>query len=276
MSKPMDAGEEAHGLDDTLELARPAGMDGETTQAAPRDDAADIAGAATDDPVNAAAAHSDGNEQTAGSKKAKPALDALAASIAAQEEALVEQAERHRRAQQNARKSHAARKRALKTEVGSLAVSHNLVDLTSFELEGAFVDLAMRMSDPAERARWSELGQKAASQREADRRPDEIFYIGLDGAVSAAYRKAIQGHGCKFSTRSARFATLKMKMLPEPLMELAKHHGQAIWTLDETLEKVFVYRPGQDDAAIRDTGKGDGKTTFGLGRRMGVAPPRSG
>lgn len=276
MNKELDAGEEAHGQDETLEVARPAAVDGESTEVAARDDAADMADAATDDPVNAEKAHSDGAGQTAGSKKAKPALDTLAASLAAQEEALVEQAERHRRAQQNARKSHAARKRALKTEMGSLAVSHDLVDLTSVELEGAFVDLAVRMSDPAERARWSELGQKAASQREADKGPDEIFYVGLDGAVSDAYRKAIQGHGCKFSTRSARFATLKTKVLPEPLMALAKRHGQAIWTLDETLEKVFVYWPGQDDEAIGDTGKGEGKKTFGLGRRMGVAPPRSG
>lgn len=285
MNKELEPGEEARGQDETLEAARPAGVDGESTEVAARDDAADMTDAATDDPVNAEKAHSDGNGQTAGSKKAKPALDTLAASLAAQEEALAEQAVRHRRAQQNARKSHAARKRALKTEVGSLAVSHNLVVLTSFELEGAFADLALRMSDPAERARWSEVGQKAASQREAERRPDETFYIGVDG-VSDAYRKAIQGHGCKFSTRSARFATLKIKVLPEPLLKLAKENGQAIWTLDETLEKVFFHRPSPevetivdtspDDETIVDTGKGEGKKAVGLGRRVGVAPPRAG
>ncbi len=275
MHKEPEPGQEAEGQRETPEAAHPAGVVGQTTEVAATDDAADNADAATDDLVNGAEAHSDGSGLAAGNEKAKPALDTLGAPLVAQKEALAEQAERHRRAQQNARKSHAARMRALKTEVGSLAVSHNLVDLTSFELEGAFVDLAGRMSDPAERARWSELGQKAASDREAERRPAEIFYIGLDG-VSDAYRKAIQGHRCKFSTRSARFATLKTKALPEPLLELAKLHGQAIWTLDETLEKAFIYRPGQDDAPIADIGKGEGKKTGGLGRRLGMAPPRAG
>jgi len=277
MNKELSAGEEARGQDETLEVARPAGADGKSTEPTTVDDTSNMAGAAIDEPGNAAEANADGNGQDVDTKKAKPGLDTLAASIAAQEEALAEQAERHKRAQQNARKAYVARKRALKTEVGSLAVSHDLVDLTSFELEGAFVDLVARMSDPEERARWAGLGQDAASKREADRRPDEIFYVGLDGAVPHAYRNALQGHGCKFSTRSARFATLKTKVLPEPLVALAKRHGQAIWTLDETHEKVFVYRPGADDEAIggTDTGKGEGKKTIGLGRRMGFAQPRS-
>lgn len=276
MNKELGAGEEARGQNETLEVARPAGVDGKSIESTTIHDTSNIAGAAIDEPGNAAEANADGNGQDVDTKKVKPGLDTLAASIAAKEEALVEQAERHKRAEQNARKAHAARKRALMTAVGSLAVSHDLVDLTSFELEGAFVDLAARMSDPAERARWSELGEKAASRREADRRPDEIYYIGLDGAVSDAYRKSIQSHGCKFSTRSARYATLKIKVLPEPLLDLAKRHGQAIWTLDETLEKVFVYRPGADDQGIRDAGKGEGKKTVGLGRRMGFAQPRAG
>jgi hypothetical protein len=276
MNKELSAGEEAHGQDETLEVARPAGVDGKGIESTTVNDTSNMAGAAIDEPGNAAEANAEGNGQDVDTKKTKPGLDSLAASIAAKEEALVEQAERHKRAEQNARKAHAARKRALMTAVGSLAVSHDLVDLTSFELEGAFIDLAARMSDPAERARWSELGEKAASRREADRRPDEIYYIGLDGAVSDAYRKSIQGHGCKFSTRSARYATLKIKVLPEPLLDLAKRHGQAIWTLDETHEKVFVFRPGPDDAAVGDAGKGEGKKTVGLGRRMGFAQSRAG
>lgn len=205
--------------------------------------------------------------------ESEEAPEALAARLAAQEKALAEQVERHRKAQQNARKSHAARQRALLTSVGSLAVTHNLVDLTAFELEGAFVDLAARMADPAERARWAELGQKAASEREAARRPDEIFYIGVNGA-SEACRTALHGAGCKFSTRSSKFATFKSKTLPEALIELAKQHGQAIWTLDEDLEKVFVHRPQTGKDALADRLAQDAQKTAEAGRRMGFAQPR--
>lgn len=194
---------------------------------------------------------------------------ALAARLEEDEKELSERQERHRRTERNAKKGHATRLKALQTGIGALVVAYDLLRLAEVELEGAMMEMKERMGDPKVRAAWAEAGRKGAADRALARRPDETFYIGLRGLVSDAFRKALVELGCRFTTRSSNFATLKAKTAPEALIAQATANNQAVWTLDADMEKVFVYAPVADKESGADSKfKEDAKKTATAARRI--------
>lgn len=169
--------------------------------------------------------------------------DTLAATVEAKAQKLESQQASHKRARRNAQSDYRTSLRVLKTRVGAHAVEHGLVVLSEVELEGAFIDLKNRMTDAEILAGWAEGGKLAAAERVEVKRAKTMFFVGVREPVSEVFRESLVEIGFRFSTRSARYATIVAAEMPDGLIDLAMANGQAVWTLDENADKVFLYRP---------------------------------
>ncbi|WP_332712149.1 hypothetical protein [Pelagibacterium mangrovi] len=155
----------------------------------------------------------------------------------------------HKRARRNAQYEYHNSLRVLKTRVGAYAVEHGLVVLSEAELEGAFVDLKNRMTDAEILADWAESGERAAAERAKASRAKTKFFVGLREPVSEKFRDGLLAMGFRFSTRSARYATIVAAEIPDGLIDLAMANGQAVWTLDENADKAFLYQADVEERA---------------------------
>lgn len=169
--------------------------------------------------------------------------DTLAATVEAKAQKLESQQASHKRARRNAQTDFRTSLRVLKTRVGAHAVEHGLVVLSEVQLEGAFIDLKNRMTDAEILAGWAESGKRAAAERAEVKRARTMYFVGVREPVSEKFRDSLAQFGFRFSTRSARYATIVTAEMPDGLIDLATANGQAVWTLDENADKVFLYRP---------------------------------
>lgn len=176
--------------------------------------------------------------------------DTLAATVEAKAQKLESQQASHKRARRNAQSDYRTSLRVLKTRVGAHAVEHGLVVLSEVELEGAFIDLKNRMTDAEILAGWAESGKRAAAARAEAKRSRTMYFVGLREPVSEAFRESLMAIGFRFSTRSARYATIVAAEMPVGLIDLAMANGQAVWTLDENADKIFLYQPDDQKPAM--------------------------
>lgn len=188
-----------------------------------------------------------------------PKDDTLAATVEAKAQKLESQQASHKRARRNAQSGYRNSLRVLKARVGAHAVEHGLVVLSETQLEGAFIDLKKRMADAEILAGWTENGKRAAAARAKAKRSRTMFFVGLRESASETFRERLVEIGFRFSTRSARYATIVAAEMPDGLIDLAMANGQAVWTLDENADKVFLYRPDDQQPATGPSAMAGGR-----------------